>query len=109
MEWYNNLYIGESVTEKIRKVKWKIEHNVGMLHTYVIAFPSNENNLLDIIPARELQQKGYPKKKLQIIGVAGDYAEAIELVARIVGEVYDKTGDTNVSDYLCYGWRKCRK
>ena len=70
MKWYEDLFVGESVTGKIKKIKWKIEHNAGMLHTYIITFPSNEENLLDIIPTRELLQKGYPKKNLHIIAVA---------------------------------------
>ena len=55
MKWYEDLFVGESVTGKIKKIKWKIEHNAGMLHTYIITFPSNEENLLDIIPTRELR------------------------------------------------------
>ena len=42
MKWYEDLFVGESVTGKIKKIKWKIEHNAGMLHTYIITFPSNE-------------------------------------------------------------------
>ena len=45
MKWYEDLFVGESVTGKIKKIKWKIEHNAGMLHTYIITFPSNEENL----------------------------------------------------------------
>ena len=34
MKWYEDLFVGESVTGKIKKIKWKIEHNAGMLtHT----------------------------------------------------------------------------
>ena len=106
MKWYKDLFIGESVTGKIKKIKWKIEHNAGMLHTYVITFPSNDNNLLDVIPTRELLQKGYPKKNMHIIGVAGDYDEAIELVTAIIGETYDNTGTTDVRSYLKSGRRK---
>ena len=79
MKWYEDLFVGESVTGKIKKIKWKIEHNAGMLHTYIITFPSNEENLLDIIPTRELLQKGYPKKNL---------------------ETYENTGKTDVKSYL---------
>ena len=35
MKWYEDLFVGESVTGKIKKIKWKIEHNAGMLHTYI--------------------------------------------------------------------------
>ena len=84
MKWYEDLFVGESVTGKIKKIKWKIEHNAGMLHTYIITFPSNEENLLDIIPTRELLQKGYPKKNLHIIAVARNYDEALLLACDIV-------------------------
>ena len=100
MKWYEDLFVGESVTGKIKKIKWKIEHNAGMLHTYIITFPSNEENLLDIIPTRELLQKGYPKKNLHIIAVAGNYDEALLLACDIVKETYENTGKTDVKSYL---------
>ena len=100
MKWYEDLFVGEAVTGKIKKIKWKIEHNAGMLHTYIITFPSNEENLLDIIPTRELLQKGYPKKNLHIIAVAGNYDEALLLACDIVKETYENTGKTDVmSDF----------
>ena len=100
MKWYEDFFVGESVTGKIKKIKWKIEHNAGMLHTYIITFPSNEENLLDIIPTRELLQKGYPKKNLHIIAVAGNYDEALLLACDIVRETYENTGKTDVKSYL---------
>ena len=105
MKWYKDLFVGESVTGKIKKIKWKVEHNAGMLHTYVITFPSNSDNLLDMIPTRELLQKGYPKKNLHIIGIAGNYDEAVEQVAQIVEETYNNTGSTDVHAYLRDGRR----
>ncbi len=105
MKWYKDLFIGESVTGKIKKIKWKVEHNAGMLCTYVITFPSNSDNLLDMIPTRELLQKGYPQKDLHIIGIAGNYDEAVELVAQIVEETYNNTGGTDVYAYLKDGRR----
>ena len=76
-----------------------------MLHTYVITFPSNSDNLLDMIPTRELLQKGYPKKNLHIIGIAGSYDEAVGLVVKIIEETYDNTGTTDVYSYLKDGRR----
>ena len=61
MKWYEDLFVGESVTGKIKKIKWKIEHNAGMLHTYIITFPSNEENLLDIIPTCLLYTSPSPR------------------------------------------------
>ena len=68
MTWYDELYVGESIVHKTKRVKWKIDHNAGQIGIYVIAPASNDKNLLDIIPAAELLQKGYPKKDLKIAG-----------------------------------------
>ena len=86
MTWYDELYVGESIVNKTKRVKWKINHNAGQIGIYVIAPASNDKNLLDIIPAAELLQKGYPKKDLKIAG--------------IVDEVYRNTGAFFVRSYL---------
>lgn len=103
MTWHENLYVGESIVHKTNKIKWKICHNAGQLSIYVIALASNEQNLLDIIPARELMQKGYPKQKLYIVGLAKGYEEAVEVAASIVDEVYQATGSFAVRSYLTAG------
>ena len=60
MKWYRNLYVSNSIGDKANRIKWKINHNAGTISVYVIAFASNSQNLLDIIPAWELMQKSYP-------------------------------------------------
>lgn len=61
-EWYEDLYVGDSIEGKVNRIKWKINHHAGTVSIYVIAFASNRQNLLDIIPAWELMQKSYPGK-----------------------------------------------
>lgn len=100
MTWYDELYVGESIVHKTKRVKWKIDHNAGQIGIYVIAPASNDKNLLDIIPAAELLQKGYPKKDLKIAGLAGSYDEALEVAVSIVDEVYRNTGAFFVRSYL---------
>ena len=101
MKWYGDLYVGDSIEGKANRIKWKINHRAGTVSVYVIAFASNRQNLLDIIPAWELMQKSYPgKKQMQIIGLAKGYVEALELVRRIIEEVYQNTGDVDVRSYL---------
>ena len=100
MKWYDNLYVGESIKGKEKRIKWKIEHNAGTLSIFVIALSSNPDNLLDMIPAKELMQKAYPKEQLEIIGLAKGYEEGLELITRIVDEVYQSTGDVDICTYL---------
>jgi hypothetical protein len=100
MKWYHDLYVGESIAGKTNKIKWKIRHNAGMVSVYVIAFASNRDNLMDIIPSWELMQKAYPRKEIKVIGLAKGYAEALEVVRRIVDETYQNTGTVDVWSYL---------
>lgn len=100
MKWYDKLYLTDSVRKRAGQIKWRISHNAGTLDVYVIAFASNPENLLDIIPAWEIMQKHYPKKKMKIIGLAGGWEDALELVRCIIDETYQNTGNTDVWTYL---------
>lgn len=100
MVWYRELYVGESIVHKTNRIKWKIRHNAGQVNIYVITLASNTQNLLDIIPAQELLQKGYPKKDICVVGLAKGYAEALEVAVSIVEEVYRSTGTFAVRKYL---------
>ena len=100
MEWYENLYVGETIWHKAEKIKWKIRHNAGQIDIYVISLASNPQNLLDIIPAQELMQKGYPKKDLYVIGLAHGMKEAHEVVKQIIDEVYQVTEGFDIITYL---------
>ena len=60
MIWYDDLYLSENIEKKADKIKWKITHNAGMLHMYVISLPQNNDSLLEIISTKELMQRYYP-------------------------------------------------
>ena len=100
MKWYRKLYVSEAIGNKAGRIKWKSNHNAGTISVYVIAFASNPDNLLDIIPTWQLMQRGYPKKELKIIGLAKGYDDAVALVQRIVEETYEHTGSVDVWSYL---------
>ncbi len=100
MTWHDDLYVGESIVHKTKKIKWKICHNAGQPGIYVITLASNEKNLLDIIPSQELLQRGYPKRGLYVAGLAKGYEEAVQVAVSIIDEVYRATGGFAVADYL---------
>ena len=100
MIWYKDLYVGESIVHKTKKVKWMNMHYGGQIGIYVITLASNTQNLLDIIPSYELMQKGYPKKDMVVVGLAKGYDVAIEGAASIVEEVYHSTGSFAGRAYL---------
>ena len=100
MKWYKNLYFGETIAPEARQIVNKIKKKKPLPGIFVIALASNPQNLLDIIPVWELMQKGYPSDHIRIIGVAQGKKEALALVTSIVDEIYQKTGDVKVQEYL---------
>lgn len=100
MRWYRNLYLGESVKKQAARIRWKVEHNAGQLNIYLLTLPANDRNLLDIIPAANLLQKGYPKRNLFVVGIEKGYDEAAYMAASIVAEVYSRTGGFDVAGFI---------
>ncbi len=103
MIWYENLYIGESIPKKdakIKRLKWKINHNTCLANAYLIVLCRYGTNLLEIIPAWELRQKSYPKRNLYIVGLAKGYEDALETAAKIVTDVYKKTGGFQIKRFI---------
>ncbi|MBO5371346.1 MAG: hypothetical protein J6A75_01360 [Lachnospiraceae bacterium] len=100
MKWHRKLYAGESISKRQTKIKWKIMHNAGQIGVYVLTLAANPANLIDIIPSWELLQKHYPKKDLYVIGLAGNYEEALLLAGQIVQEVYAKTDGFDIRSYI---------
>lgn len=100
MRWYKKLYVGESIQNKADRLRWKIEHRAGTVDIYLLTFPSNSQNLLDIIPAVELMQRTYPQRDLFIIGMERGRDNAMQMAADILDEVYHKTGSFDVRSYI---------
>lgn len=109
MIWYDDLYLSQNIETKAEKLKWKMEHNAGMLHMYAIALAKNSDNLLEIIDTKELMQKRYPKRDVVIVGIAKGYDEAVEVAATIIVETMNERGDTRVKDYLIQRRQKRRQ
>ena len=100
MKWYYNLFLGEKITPKYKQTVLKIKNREFTPNVYLITLASNPKNLLDILSAEELIQNRYPKTEIFVIGLAQGKKEAFEVTRQIVDEVYQKTGNTNVREYL---------
>ena len=100
MKWHENLYSGESIRPRLKRIRWKVNHNAGQLRVYVITLASNEKNLLDIYPANTMLWHYFYKSSILIVGIAGSHEEAVELACQIVTQVYQDTGSFNVRSYI---------
>lgn len=100
MQWSNKIYFGERAKKQKYKILWKLKHRAGMAKAYVITFPSNPNNLLDIYHNAQLMQPYYKKQPLFVVGIALGYEEALQVVETIIMEIYQNTGGFNVKAYF---------
>lgn len=98
--WYKNIFVGEKAQKKKRTIMWKLQHGAGMLRVFVLMMPSNPDNSLDIINAAYLKQPVYKNRELKIVGIAVTYEEALQVLEKIVQEVYSQTGSVNIRTYL---------
>ena len=68
MHWYSNLYLGERLKNQEAKVKSRVERNVPQPSLYLLTLPSNEENLLDIIP-EQIYYKRHIRRKNFLLSV----------------------------------------
>ena len=79
LKWCKDLRIGEGV-KRADKIRRKLNHG-------------------EIIPALTMIQQSAADICPEIIGLAGDKDEAVDMVVEIIQEVYDATGDFRIEEY----------
>ncbi|MDE6639710.1 MAG: hypothetical protein K2K63_04235 [Acetatifactor sp.] len=105
LNYHPDLYLGESIREKkLDKIKKKLENKPLLSGVFLIALSRNPSDQLEIYSARQLAQKYYAKYPPYVVGIAGNYDEAMKMVERMVQECVEKRGDCALKEYLL-----CRK
>ena len=99
MRFHSKLYIGESIKHPNR-VKWKLRVGAGQLHVHVIVISHNQSNQLECFHNALLKQKVFRRQKLLVVGIAGDYTEAFDLIRQITEECVRETGSGNIKAFL---------
>ena len=100
MKWYPQLYVGEHVSKKRKKIIWKINHCRKIYHVYLITLASNGKDIFDIFSSVYLSFPAVRRNCPMIVGIAGDYFEAVDLCLKIIEEVYQETGKVEIRKYL---------
>lgn len=100
MKFYKNLYIGDTIKNPNR-VKRKIKHHARQLKVFVIMLALGDDQL-EICHSMLLRQPFYKKKENEpyIIGIAGDYDEAVGIVCRITQEAVAQNENADLKQYL---------
>ncbi len=101
LEFYSNLYIGQSISPmKLDKIKNKLRNKTLLSGVHLVAVSLNPNDMLDVFDAKQLVQRYYLKREIFVVGIAGDYEEAIDLVEKIVQDCVSQRGDCSLKEFL---------
>ena len=99
--FYPKLYLGEGMkSKKTDKIKKMLLENPLFAGVYVLILATNDSNQLEFFDAKQLIQPYYKDNPVQIVGIAKDYVDALELVAQITQECLNARGDCMLKEYL---------
>jgi len=105
MKFYKRLYAGRGV-KNLRKVKWKLKTNAGLLGIYCVTLCPGPDQL-EIYSSKVLMQPYYRKHPPYVIGIAASYPEAVDIVVQIAQEAFAANGDCDLKKYLLDKERLC--
>ena len=100
MKFYDSLFMDEKLLQKKEAIIKKLKNNQWQFEIYLIVLSKNENNHLELFHSVLLQQKAISKDDLFVVGIASGYQEALELVEKITQQVYDKTNEVDIRNYI---------
>ena len=100
MKCYYALYLDKNSSLKKQEILKKLDKDEWQLEKYLIVLSKNEKNHLEIFNSVLLLQKAIDKDDLFLVGIAGGYQEALELIEQITQNVYDETKGTDIRNYI---------
>lgn len=106
MLWYKHLYVGERAEKKRFSIIQRLRSGDIPAKAYVIVFPANPSNLLDIWEASQICSQEWEERRkesgqeLLILGIAWGYEDALNLAGQMVNEVYQATGGFDLKTYF---------
>lgn len=106
MQFMGCLYVGKTISTKEQEIVKKIYNHQLVPDLYLLTFSSNSDNMLELIPEREILQKNYPDQYLKVIGIANGKNEAIQVLQDIIAESIQKTKSPDIREYLIGKWEE---
>lgn len=100
--WSQRMYVGEGAAEIKEQLCSDIEsvQVLGYKKEYLVVLALNRQNLMEMLPVKDLAFSYYQEKRLHAVGLAADKAEATELVRRIVQDMAMEQGNMNVWQFF---------
>jgi len=98
--YYYNLYLSESLKADEAKIKKRIRKRKILKDIYLIVFPQEQRNQLEIIQASELKQTFYDSFSFFVIGIADSVADATQFITELTELVYQEENPVGIREYL---------
>lgn len=95
------LYLGDGIKrEKLDTIKKKLGKGAFPPGVFLVSLSRNAHDQLEIYDARQLRWRYYEKYPPYVVGLAGNWDEAVRLVAQIAAECQKARGDCALKEYL---------
>lgn len=99
LKWISNYYVDYGIKDP-EDVQKKINSKEYPSEIYLLTFPTNPKNVLDLFPVSSLKYQAIEENCPQVVGIAKGKQAAIDLAGKIILECNHKTGTFRVEEYL---------
>ncbi len=101
MIWMEEIYVGEKAQKHAEQIIQGINTGQPPYGAYVLVYPSNSKNQLDILSANDPLFSYYAgQDDFQIVGIAKGREDAFGLVEKITQEAMETTGSPWIRQFL---------
>ncbi|GKX29560.1 hypothetical protein SH1V18_20400 [Vallitalea longa] len=101
MEFANNIYIGEEISnKKANKIIKKLKRKKHIRDVYFLTCIEESRNPMEILLSTELYRLMDKGNNILIVGIAHGRDNAFELVRDIYDDVYTKCSNVDIESYF---------
>jgi ferritin-like protein len=99
IQWIKEYYVDPQI-QNPEEIKKKINMRKAPGFIYLLTFPANPENVMEIVPAILLRQHHMYENCRTVFGMAYGKDQAIALAAAVLEECYRESGSFRVDEYL---------
>lgn len=100
MIFAKKMYFTEEIRKQSGKIIDRLQQRKLMFPVFLLALTDYGTERLEILSSLEASQTGYPASDLLVVGIAGDYDSALELVRKIAEDTYQSSYGADICQYL---------
>ena len=98
MVFRKNLYFGKSIKNKYTLL-WKLKYGFFSSKVYIISLAKGDDQL-ECTPCYYLKQKWIRESLGEVVGIANDYNEMLDIIVKMTEDSLYNTGNPDIKEYL---------